>query len=181
VAVAALRDLRRLVSSLETPEIFKTFGRAIRREKNDRALILMCAGFVDTGLKVAIWMKLDNKDAAWKLFEDHGPLHQLNAKIRMGEAMGLYGAETRRNLEIIQTVRNAFAHSLHAISFSTSEVSQACQALTLPNEPTRYSGLPPRKSLPFNTPRERFVTVSIVTVEEITFGQAMKAGDYDPD
>jgi hypothetical protein len=42
----------------------------------------------------------------------------------MGLAMGLYGPQTFDDLQRIREVRNAFAHSLWYITFSTPQVSE---------------------------------------------------------
>ena len=40
----------------------------------------------------------------------------------MGQAIGLYGQQTRRNLDIIRAIRNAFAHAKRPISFGDDEL-----------------------------------------------------------
>lgn len=163
MAISALKELRKLARGLEGSEAFENLPLRLRREKSDRAAILMCASILDAGLKAGIAIKLQNKKVALSLFEDSGPLHHLGAKIQMAEAMDLFGPLTRKNLEIIQTVRNAFAHSLLVDSFATPEVATTCDALTLPPD---FSERPPflgRNKMRFDTHRGRFVTTCVWT------------------
>jgi hypothetical protein len=51
-------------------------------------------------------------------------------KISKAEGLGLIGSQTTSNLEVIRLVRNAFAHSLSEIEFTTPEVERACSLLS---------------------------------------------------
>lgn len=166
-ASTALKNLRKLQRVPETPIVFENFARELTHEKSDRAAIVMCASLIDTGLKGSLWTKMPNKEAAALLFDDNGPLHSLDAKIRIGEALGLFGTQTRRNLDLIQTIRNAFAHSLSVVSFETPEVAAACDALVLP-EVTTLS-LSRKRPKTFGTHREKFVWASQLIMEAIFF------------
>jgi len=159
----ALKNLRKLLKTFEKPVAFENFSRELRTEKSDRAVILMCASYVDAGLKAALLMRLPNKDVSPALFDDYATLHSLNAKIRMAEALGLFGLETRQNLDVIQTVRNAFAHSLLVVSFEAPEIAQACNALILSDQIVTSSKLT-KDMIKSETPREKFIAVSMFTV-----------------
>jgi hypothetical protein len=63
--------------------------------------------------------------ASEALFPDFG------AKIKIVRLLGLIGPKTTANLEVIRLVRNAFAHSMADIYFTTHEVETACAQLTL--------------------------------------------------
>lgn len=97
----------------------------------DHAVAMMGAGLIETALEVAILSRLipmNNEDRKRLFSYDYrGPLCDLSARIRMGLAMGLYGPQTFHDLERIRAVRNAFAHSLWYITFSTPEVSDNCE------------------------------------------------------
>jgi hypothetical protein len=97
----------------------------------DHAVAMMGAGLIETALEVAILSRLipmNDEDRARLFSYDHrGPLCDLSARIRMGLAMGLYGSHTFDDLQKIRQVRNAFAHSLWYITFSTPEVSENCE------------------------------------------------------
>jgi hypothetical protein len=74
--------------------------------------------------------------------------------------MGLYGPETKQNLDCIKGFRNAFAHAVIPISFETPEVGAAVKLMTMPEIPppraVDETGKP-RGILPeFPTTRQRF-------------------------
>jgi hypothetical protein len=53
----------------------------------------------------------------------------------MGYSMHLYGADTRRDLDIIRHLRNQFAHSRKPIEFETPAVKACCDQLSYPDAP----------------------------------------------
>ena len=178
MSVPALKGLRKLLRQLDTPVAFADFPREVRREKSDRAVIVMCTSFIDVSLKAALASRMKNKDAGLALFDDTGPLHSFNAKIRLAEAMGLFGPETRKNLEIIQTVRNAFAHSLAVKSFETPEVEQACNALTLPPKEIYFAYTNQDISLIFGTAKQKISSITmLITVATIFAGTPVMEDD----
>jgi topoisomerase IA-like protein len=56
----------------------------------------------------------------------------ISAKIRMGYAVGLFGEETKNNVDIIRIMRNVFAHAPSPVKFSTVEIEDACALLKVP-------------------------------------------------
>jgi hypothetical protein len=57
-------------------------------------------------------------DEDWgEMLGDRGPLRTFSAKITMGYALHIYGEATKDNLNIVRTIRNAFAHSKKLIDF----------------------------------------------------------------
>ena len=79
-------------------------------------------------LQVSIARRLEplNETEAKELFRHNGPIATLSAKIAMGRALGIYGRKTRKDLDRVREIRNAFAHSSSDLSFDTPEVSAAC-------------------------------------------------------
>ena len=61
MSIPALKGLRKLLRQLDAPIAFANFPRAVRREKSDRAVIVMCASFIDVGLKAALASRMKNK------------------------------------------------------------------------------------------------------------------------
>jgi hypothetical protein len=155
MALAVLRKLKR-----KSPERSDGvgFGRSIRKEKNAVGVALLVCAFLDNCLAIAIWAALPNKIAAERLFEDRNPLDSFSAKIAMGHALGLYGNQTRRNLDILREIRNLFAHEATLLTFATSEIVQACQELNIPGAPKNL----PVPNLRANTARDRYVVTGIV-------------------
>jgi hypothetical protein len=50
----------------------------------------------------------------------------------MGYAVGLFGEETKNNVDIIRIMRNVFAHAPSPVKFSTVEIEDACALLKVP-------------------------------------------------
>jgi hypothetical protein len=58
-------------------------------------------------------------DTDWEgLLDERGPLSTFHRKIELAHALKLIDKATRKNLDIIRTIRNTFAHSKRAISFN---------------------------------------------------------------
>jgi DNA-binding MltR family transcriptional regulator len=87
--------------------------------------------------------KLKHKDdETWTmLVADSGPLRSFYTKIAMGYALGIYDKNIRSDLNIVRTIRNAFAHSKKLIQFDhpavVAELRKATR-LTLPKKSWKY-------------------------------------------
>lgn len=173
----ALTALKKLGRRMPEPADIKAFSREIRQEKNDRGAAMLICGFLDQCLMLAIVRQLPNQTAAMKLFEDRAALHNFSDKINMAHAMGLYGEQTRRNLDILRTVRNLFAHSTRALSFKTPEVAQACDMLV---PPSRH-GVLRNTELKFTTGREKYITTGFAVAQRLFVNSlgTLNAGDGD--
>jgi hypothetical protein len=131
MALAGLNKLKRRLPSAEDTTVF---ARQIKREKNDRVTAISLCAFLDNCLKCGILRALPNETVGWTLFDDRGVLESFGAKITMGHALGLYGKQTRRNLDILRQVRNLFAHGMSQLTFATPEIANACRELAVPPE-----------------------------------------------
>ena len=157
-----LEALARLSRKDPTPEYFARFHAEISAEQNHRGAAILLAANAEICLRYAIKRHLATTDDAEQiLFQSGGPLRSFEAKIRVGYTMGLYGEQTKRNLDCIKAVRNAFAHAVIPINFDTAEVKAVCDLMTMPEIlPPRAldaTTFQPRGILPdFPTARERF-------------------------
>jgi hypothetical protein len=160
MALAGIRKLKRRMPSVED---LRASMRRLRREENDRVVAISICGFLDSFLKAGIVCALPNQTVALALFEDRGPLESFGAKIVMGHALGLYGKQTRRNLDILRQVRNLFAHDyISPLTFATPEIAHACRELVIPavregrpvTVPDLHSDL---------SPRDRYVFTALET------------------
>lgn len=125
--VRSLREvLRSDIGAKDVDSIFKEMETTA-----PRAAIITSAAVTDTFLGEVIYSHFVdlNKNEAKQIFE-LGPLGSLGAKIRIGYAMGLYGLTTRRDLELIRSLRNMCAHSIKAINFETDEIASECKKLS---------------------------------------------------
>lgn len=171
----ALTALKKLARKMPEASDIKAFSREIRAEKNDRGAAMLVCGFLDQCLKIAIVRTLPNNAAAMRLFEDRGVLFDFSAKIAMAHALGLYGDQTRRNMDILRSVRNLFAHSIHALSFQTPEIEEACNILTLPDLQTLIL----KGTFKFDTPREKYVSTGFALSQRLFFNSlgVLNAGE----
>ena len=139
------------------PDEWEIYGAAKRlwEMEDDIAVALYALALLDVALTrnllARFWVK--NKAAKDELLQGDGPLGTLSRKIRLGEAMRLYGPTTRKNLDTIREIRNAFAHTPRWITFETPAVAVLRSNLdneVWPYKPRRpyFEGAP--------TPKQRF-------------------------
>ncbi len=160
MAHQSLKQLRRDHPTRELmPDVLEEIGHG-----SDRAVALVLVAYLDHALKDGIANRLarykgndNNVEAAQaKLFEDRGALYTFDAKISVAHALWLFGDVTRRNLDVIRSVRNTFAHSAMPVSFKTPAILALCKQLQ--RVPRRYRL---QKSLKFRTGRDRYVTTAL--------------------
>lgn len=124
----------------------------------DRVVAIIEVTGLEGALENAIKTKLIplNKTDYRELFAPEGPLGTFGLKIKFGYALGLYGEHTRKDLDIIRWIRNAFAHSGKPLWFDTEVVADSCDLLTVvkrtPNL-AEYKGI----KQPLDTPRKKFI------------------------
>lgn len=120
----------------ETSGIFESASRTdTLAGYDDRALAIVLAADTEEVLKEAIMTKFVALTATEEtgLFGTDAPLSSLSGKIRMAYALNIVGKDIKHDLDIIRSIRNAFAHSRTHISFSTPEVKAACDLLRFIN------------------------------------------------
>jgi hypothetical protein len=103
--------------------------REIETEKSDRAAAILIATTLERVLEYAIARHLKLEGPSKDLFGFNSPIGTFNFKIRIGNALGIFGDEMRRDLDMIRSIRNAFAHSQRPINFSDVPVKNACALL----------------------------------------------------
>ncbi|WP_425417497.1 hypothetical protein [Oricola indica] len=160
--ISALKQLSRERQSIG--DVFTKFDYIKKTE--DRPAAIIAATDLEDGLRdlLAAQMVALNKTETDEMFTGERLLGSFSAKTQMAYALGLIGKNTRRDLDIIRLIRNAFAHSRKVIFFDTPEISDACAQITLPErfpDPSRWEGV----DQPMNTPRRRFLgTISLYTI-----------------
>jgi hypothetical protein len=129
-ALAALRDLTYQQPSYDH---FSDFMAETNSEKNDRGAAILLATNVENALQGAILSILKTRpNRAKALFGVESPMGTFSNTVQMTYFMDIFGDETKLNLDIIRTVRNAFAHAKIPIKFETAEVKEACSHLIIP-------------------------------------------------
>jgi DNA-binding MltR family transcriptional regulator len=160
-----------------------------------RATVLMLTAVLDTCLTILIRDQMRpslSSDDEKQIFEGRGPLNDLSSKIILGFAFNLYGPNTKKDIDLIRTLRNEFAHSRRHFGFSTPVVSEFCQHLQSPDWPgatiphgylasVRHEDLPAATDK--SNPRTRFVTAVHTISERLLNNQKMegimRAGPLD--
>jgi hypothetical protein len=105
-------------------EHFLTFFRDLTPE-SDRAVAVIVFAYVDEQLRV-LMERACNPDIAGgckSLFEGFGPLASAGARIQLAAALFWLSPLSYKNLRLMRKIRNEFAHSTAARSFSDSAIS----------------------------------------------------------
>jgi hypothetical protein len=93
----------------------------------DRNAAIMGSAFVEHALRQAITTHLakDSIDPTHKyLFEaDDAPFREFSTRIRLARALGIIHKSDYDQIEAIRHIRNAFAHTISKITFSTPEIA----------------------------------------------------------
>lgn len=84
-------------------------------EKNDRAIAIVGATFLEILLEHILWAFLiDDEKEVTELLQYDQPLGTFSGKIRMTYCLGLIYKPVRDDLHLVRKIRNEFAHNLYA-------------------------------------------------------------------
>jgi hypothetical protein len=173
----ALEALNQLIDAQPTHDHFADFIKETNAEKNDRGAAILLATNVENALQGALTRMFRTRSNIRKLFGVNSPLGAFSNKIEVGYALGILGQQTKANLDIIRTVRNAFAHAKIPITFETDQVKNACSHLVIPKL------LPPhalRRENPDLEGRQRFQTVCNDTAHNLSMFSRFAVKHLDP-
>jgi hypothetical protein len=135
-------------------------------------MAVLLAAYVENTLQRAIIRNYHiDKSLESDLFDPMRPLADFSAKIRIAQALRIIGPQTRLNLDVVRTIRNAFAHAMIPVSFGTPQIARACELLTLP--PMLMGAQIPTLDCRKFEGRKRYKRVCEVTVSNLmvhTFG-----------
>ena len=108
---------------LEYTRLFK------HEERNDRALAIVGAAFLDTLLEhiLVTFLADDSKEVAELLRYDQ-PLGTYGGRIRVAYCLGLLNKTILDDLRLVGKIRNRFAHDLYA-SFEDQQIRSWCAGL----------------------------------------------------
>ncbi|MCF8476655.1 MAG: hypothetical protein K9G60_06470 [Pseudolabrys sp.] len=108
------------------------------KDENDRAVALVGASLVEHALQEAIRSVLrpiDEKEDPQLLertFGQGGLFPGLSRKILGAFMLKIIGRQTRRDLELINKIRNTFAHDMNPLDFLDERVKNQCSELRMP-------------------------------------------------
>jgi hypothetical protein len=99
---------------------------------DNRSAALTAPPLADTGLMVGIVnvLRPDDKEIDSYFWTKKAKYSKFTNRVDKAASLGLIGAVTKRNLNVIRHVRNAFAHSMIEVTFATPAIEAACSTLT---------------------------------------------------
>jgi DNA-binding MltR family transcriptional regulator len=109
---------------------------------NDRSVALVGASLIEYTLEEAIRARIrpfdpeDDKADFERLFGINGVFAGLSGKIISAYALKIFGPAVRRDLELINKIRNEFAHDMNPLGFSDEHIKSRCRELQTPKETT---------------------------------------------
>lgn len=116
-----LARLAALSNEAPTPEYNAEYTKQVDAEKNDRGAVLLIGSNLENILETAL-SRLFHHERFPLLLGNDKPAGSFFNKIVLGYAIDLYGQVTFDNLDIVRSIRNAFAHAKIPISFETPQV-----------------------------------------------------------
>jgi len=129
------KQLNDLTAGVPTLTDLSAIQERARAENNDRGAAIVIATNLEKALEYAIERKLqlseEQRDELFRMIE--APARSFHRKTILASAIRIIGPETRRNLDIVRRIRNAFAHARRPITFQTPAITAACYAIVMPS------------------------------------------------
>jgi DNA-binding MltR family transcriptional regulator len=126
------KDIEHVLEELET--------------ETDRSVAIVGASLIEASLQSAIASMLrpieDDKDVLGSLFGELGIFSSVDAKILAAYALRIFGANCRRDLTLINTIRNQFAHDMNPLSFDDDHIRDGCKLLSVPQNNLAHGNNP---------------------------------------
>jgi hypothetical protein len=161
-----LESLNGLIDAPPTYDHFAEFIAETNAEKNDRGAAILLATNVENALQAALLQMFRDKPKRSQILFGgiKAPLGSFSSKIDVAYYLDVIGDEAKQNLDIIRTVRNAFAHAKIPIKFETEQVKRACLRLRIPKLLPPHTIREPPRNL---DARRTFQTVCNDTVHNL--------------
>jgi hypothetical protein len=160
----AIVAVRRLSDADPTPDDVAQYQQEAGAERGDRGAAILFATDLENTLQLAIIRMLQpaSKQRA-ELFGHNAPMGTFAYKITIAHAIGIFGDVTRKNLDIIRTIRNAFAHARRPIRFTDDKISALCNYLVIPRvrRLNDFAGPISAEEKPGSPAREKYHAVCI--------------------
>jgi hypothetical protein len=129
------KELREISNKDPEPgEELHAVNAALDGSESDRGCALIAGAITENAVQQILRMhafQVQNKDLP-SLFNFESPLGTFGDKIKIAHAFGAIDTEIRDDLDRIREIRNAFAHSTVAITFSTPAVIRGCAGFIAP-------------------------------------------------
>jgi hypothetical protein len=131
----SVKSLRRYYRDrLAVPDQFKLQGELAG--ESDRSAIILLAALLDDALVFRLIAGLSFEptgDEVERIFRFEGPLGTFSARMEVAYLFGCIEDRTYADLDVIREMRNACAHSKHALTFSDDALANVARRLFLPS------------------------------------------------
>jgi hypothetical protein len=104
-------------------------GGKLLGNEEDRAMALLLGSILEQGLETIIsthFQSMIEKEQIEFFNPASGEPMSFDLKIRLGNALGAFGPDSRDDLVIIKNIRNLFAHSKTPINFNDQVITDMC-------------------------------------------------------
>lgn len=151
--VSKKQDLKALSNLAPDSAYHAELNKEMSATGNDRGYCLLVSSLLENAIDKVLTVQISHLSSKEReaFFDSHGPAGAFSRKIALLHAFYIVGNVTRRNLDIIRDIRNAFAHGKVPLTFETPQVKALCDELRLidPSNPTKvvasnYQGAGPR-------------------------------------
>lgn len=95
---------------------------------------------VEHEIEILMRRRIKRANEMWsEMVEERGPLRSFSTKIMLGYALGLFDAKMKHDVNVIRTIRNAFAHSKTMLHFDDALVVRELLSAHLLAKPFKRS------------------------------------------
>jgi DNA-binding MltR family transcriptional regulator len=110
----------------------KVFRDELTKE-SDRGCALFATAYLDKALSDLLFSSVvyEPKKIDKELFEFNSPLGTFSSRIKMAYYLGKISKVARRDLDLLRSIRNKFAHHPAVASFNDESVANQCKELKL--------------------------------------------------
>lgn len=130
--MSARKKIKKFTREFPSAESVKLTLETLRdAEGNDRSAAIISAALMEGALEKILIASIKRKESDFvrSLFENRGPLSDFHSKILVATAFDLITPQQAEELQILNSIRNAFAHSTSEITFDTPEVEAVVKEL----------------------------------------------------
>ena len=142
--------------------------------QSELACALIGGAYLEKFLGVALRNFFIDDKKVLKFFGSGGVLENSGAQNDLAFALGFTSPLTYRNIDLIQRIRNAFAHAHKPASFKDNSISNLCTELEFPSKSNQ------KIKWPKNDPKSKYVMIVALTTGILSFtAQRIKRQQLD--
>jgi len=140
------KRLKKLIQTFPGPKEKDEVASEVSKG-HPRGAALVAAAFLDIYLEFLIKLSLVplRDEETMGLFGPDRPLGTFSSRIKIAQALGIFGRKTAHDLNIMREIRNAFAHGIRKMNFNTPEVKELLMSLHCLADIENYRSLSSRK------------------------------------